>query len=259
MADLTSESFWDKSWVSKKGAQSNRLIMSFWETRQMVKKILAQLPASPHSIELGCAPGSNIMLYHTLAKDMVMDGIDISEVGLKAADELMREHKIKGSLHKDDIRSPSEGLKEKYDLVFSHGLIEHFDDYAGILKEHYKFAKPGGLIFIPVPNYAHPLIKSFLQSFSKKTLETHNLDVMQLQSLRAAASDPSVEIVEVGSYGGPLIPHCNPDPGWRGVAYRFLARAWNFSLSLLSLVGLRKWMLGLWDLHLFVLVRKKRH
>lgn len=41
--------------------------------------------------------------------------------------------------------------KEKYDLVCSFGLIEHFYDKQKIMNAHKKFVKPGGIIMILVP------------------------------------------------------------------------------------------------------------
>jgi 2-polyprenyl-3-methyl-5-hydroxy-6-metoxy-1,4-benzoquinol methylase len=41
--------------------------------------------------------------------------------------------------------------KEKYDLVCSFGLIEHFYDKQKIMNVHKKFVKPGGIIMILVP------------------------------------------------------------------------------------------------------------
>jgi len=41
--------------------------------------------------------------------------------------------------------------KEKYDVVCSFGLIEHFYDKEDIMNVHKKFVKPGGIIMILVP------------------------------------------------------------------------------------------------------------
>lgn len=42
---------------------------------------------------------------------------------------------------------------KRYDLVFSVGLIEHFDmpTTAGLVKRHFAAAKPGGIVIISVP------------------------------------------------------------------------------------------------------------
>jgi 2-polyprenyl-3-methyl-5-hydroxy-6-metoxy-1,4-benzoquinol methylase len=257
MSDLTSESFWDKAWVNKKGSQSNSLIMTHWEAHQLLSKVIHSLSRDASCIELGCAPGSNMQLYHSINPGLTIDGIDISDVGLAVTREVMKTRKIKGSVHKQDIRQPDKELINKYNLVFSHGLIEHFDDCASMLQEHFKFAQDQGLILITVPNYSHPLIKKLLGFFSKKTIETHNLSIMNLKSLHDAAESPEIEVLEVGSYGGPLIPHCNPDSGLKGILYRFFARVWNLSFSLLSKLGLRNLMKKMWDLNFYILMRKK--
>ena len=41
---------------------------------------------------------------------------------------------------------------KQYDIVFSHGFIEHFNDFDSILDKHVAFLKPGGTMMITVPN-----------------------------------------------------------------------------------------------------------
>lgn len=256
MIDLTDDKFWNKAWSLKKGSQSNPFILSSVESRKTIAGILSTLPLNGKVIELGCAPGSYLELYHSLRGDLHYGGVDIAEDGVKITKELMEKKHIKGSVFTADLRRPVPDLENNYDLVCSHGLIEHFEDFGAIMKEHYKFSRPGGTIFITIPNYAHPFIKLLLTLFSKKTVETHNFKCMSLAALEKASLDSSVTLVESGSYGGPLIPHSNINPGPAGKFYRLYCRIWNVTMTLFSYLGLRRPMKRMWDINLYVLLKK---
>ena len=47
--------------------------------------------------------------------------------------------------------------QETFDLVFSSGLIEHFDDTRAVVNEHLKAVKPGGrlVVFVPILQGLH--------------------------------------------------------------------------------------------------------
>jgi SAM-dependent methyltransferase len=103
-------------------------------------------------IELGCA-GSSYLPY--LAKkydNLHLFGIDKSKMGCKLAligfDKDIQKFNI---VHGDIFKSP---LKtEKFDIVFSLGLLEHFDNPSLILKKHVELLKPNGLLICVVPNF----------------------------------------------------------------------------------------------------------
>ncbi len=64
--------------------------------------------------------------------------------------------------------------ERKYDLVFSFGLVEHFENIELIMEAHKKFLARGGRILITIPNFKHTLIGWFHKKFDKKTYSAHN-------------------------------------------------------------------------------------
>lgn len=69
-----------------------------------------------------------------------------------------------------DLTSDIEASGE-YDFVFSIGLIEHFppDDQAMVVKNHFKFVKPGGLVFIsyPTPTLKYKICRGIMETLGK--------------------------------------------------------------------------------------------
>jgi SAM-dependent methyltransferase len=88
---------------------------------------------------------------------------------------------------------------EHYDLVCSIGLIEHFTDLEQILFAHLKFMKPGGQLFVALPNFRG--INGLLQNiFDTHNLSLHNLLIMDLRLLENACHALGLEDVNVQYY-----------------------------------------------------------
>ena len=80
----------------------------------------------------------------------------------------------------------------RYDLVISNGLIEHFSDTADILGRHAQFIRPGGALFVALPNFRG--LNGWLQrTFDPANYEKHNIGCMDPGYLRAACESIGLE------------------------------------------------------------------
>ena len=61
-------------------------------------------------------------------------------------------YKVPGEIYCADLFNPPNDLLEKFDLVVSFGVVEHFEDTAQCLKSCEAFLKPGGILFTLIPN-----------------------------------------------------------------------------------------------------------
>lgn len=94
--------------------------------------------------------------------------MDRNRVGLDASrSRWSNETKIK--CYEDDILKPSIDIKA--DLVFSVGLIEHFDKEgtANAIKNHFRFLHPGGILILsyPTPTFLYRAIRSVAEISGK--------------------------------------------------------------------------------------------
>lgn len=89
---------------------------------------------------------------------------------------------------------------EKFDLVLSCGLIEHFEDTEDIIKKHIAFLKPGGTLFITLPNFK-ALNGWFQKKFDKHNFDKHNLKAMNPQLLKLICENQGL-IVRQSRYFG---------------------------------------------------------
>lgn len=114
-----------------------------------------QLQKDTEFCELGC--GTSAFLKDVAPKVKSVIGVDISDEALalsrKACQNIKNANFVKDDCTKLKIASNS------FDLVWSQGLIEHFNNPEILVKQHIKICKKGGCVMISVPykySYIYP-------------------------------------------------------------------------------------------------------
>jgi SAM-dependent methyltransferase len=59
---------------------------------------------------------------------------------------------VPGEIHCGDFFDPPAAWRDRFDVVFSFGVVEHFQDTAACLEALRSFLKPGGMIVTVIPN-----------------------------------------------------------------------------------------------------------
>lgn len=99
-------------------------------------------------LELGCGRASLTLSIAPHIRRLV--GIDISETAILHA----REAAVQGGVTNASFElgdCTKLALSERFDLVWSQGLMEHFEDPVLIAREHYRMLAPGGTALLSVP------------------------------------------------------------------------------------------------------------
>jgi 2-polyprenyl-3-methyl-5-hydroxy-6-metoxy-1,4-benzoquinol methylase len=148
-------------------------------------------------LEIGCAPGK-MLAWVAAVLGAEVSGLDYSRRGLSVARRLFTELRLTADLRHEDVFANSfeDG---SFDVVYSGGVIEHFEDPTGIVRAHLGLLKPGGLALITIPN----LGGLYGRIASRETLAIHNLRIMKPAELaRLAPSDlaSSVEAFADGRF-----------------------------------------------------------
>jgi len=103
------------------------------------------------AIEIGC--GSSAWLpYFAKALGMRVTGVDYTREGIEGAQRMLDASHVTGELIFDDIFHAAPGLRARFDVVFSLGVVEHFSDPADVLAVFAGLARPGGMIVTWAPN-----------------------------------------------------------------------------------------------------------
>ena len=146
--DLAGREFWDGFWAR----QDSRLFsgLSHFHNR-MSALLLRYAPPGSAACEIGC--GASTWLPVLAARGVRVSGIDYSERGLALSRANLARKGVRAELIHGDVRDPKALPSAQYDLIFSLGFIEHFDD-APIVMGHIAGAlRPGGVIVTVVPNF----------------------------------------------------------------------------------------------------------
>lgn len=194
--ELTDKAFWANYWESKKGLAFN--VPSNYTFYKLLDQIIKQHKPQT-AIELGGFPGYyaiflkkyfslNTTLFdyyiHTGVLKQVLDTNDLTEKDVEV---------IEGDLF-------NYKPQKQYDLVLSCGLIEHFNDTKDVIARHLTFLKPGGTLFITLPNFTG--INGWVQrKYDNNNYEKHNINSMNPQLLAAHCNELGLKNIEAYYYG----------------------------------------------------------
>jgi SAM-dependent methyltransferase len=210
--------YWESNWWSKAQPQKLRLYRDFdFEAVRLLGRacrILRQDSAAGpiRILEIG-AGGSRVLPYVGRKFGCKVFGTDFSPSGCRLLDANLRLQGLDATAICEDLfqSSLSGGW---FDLVYSSGLIEHFDDTMAVIREHLQLVKPGGRLVLIVPNFqgvqgkiwkrlAHPLWlrhRVFGPDHLAREMETAGL--IQVES----------------GYLGSFFMHIGLDPDWSALA-----------------------------------------
>ncbi len=125
--------------------------------RQVLYAILDQaLAGRPAAkvLEIGCGPGLDALIL-TQHGHLEVHGLDSSPAALQLAREASQALQRPLALHHGDVRCT--GLPaQSFDLIFSQGLLEHFEDPGPVWREMDRLLIPGGAVVVDVPQTFNP-------------------------------------------------------------------------------------------------------
>jgi 2-polyprenyl-3-methyl-5-hydroxy-6-metoxy-1,4-benzoquinol methylase len=191
--ELTTVGHWDDVWAGKVRMR----LPSPWvvSTRNLQRLLRPLVRPGDRVLEIGCAPGK-MLAWVAAELGANVSGLDYSEKGLATARTLFSALGLHADFRCEDLRATTYP-EASFDVVFSVGVIEHFDDPRDVVHDHLRLLAPGGTALMTVPNYRG--IYGRLQAyFDKESLLYHNLDIMTCDALKALV--PADESIEVRSY-----------------------------------------------------------
>ena len=144
---LTDVAFWDQGWWQGKRPERLRLYRDVdFETVRLLRGEVA----GSRVLEVG-AGGSRVLPYLARHFGYHAFGSDFSLAGCFLLQANLALQRVMGSAVCEDFLQSSLPAGA-FDLVYSAGLIEHFDDLRPVVTEHLRLVKPGGRLVLMVPN-----------------------------------------------------------------------------------------------------------
>jgi 2-polyprenyl-3-methyl-5-hydroxy-6-metoxy-1,4-benzoquinol methylase len=192
-------------------------------------------------LEIGSAPGEYLLRFHRTF-GLEPYGVEYAEEGYRQQQHVFEAAGIPAGrvIFADAFSDSFVGEHAaRYDIVYSRGVIEHFDDPSAVIEAHVKLAKPGGLLVLTIPNYRH-LNWLLKRVFDGESLPGHNLNTMDPAVFRHAFENHGLRQIYCAHYGSIDLsvsqPHKRSGALW--LAYLLCEKAQlPLNLALRSLFG----------------------
>jgi SAM-dependent methyltransferase len=162
---LTDVAFWDQGWWQGKRPERLRLYRDVdFEFVRLLRREGGSAPT--RVLEVG-AGGSRVLPYLAWKFGYDVFGADYSFSGCRLLRANLALRQVSGGVLCEDLFQ-SALPANTFDLVYSSGLIEHFDDLRPVVLAHVRQLKPGGRLVLVVPNlqgFQGKLMRRFAPSF----------------------------------------------------------------------------------------------
>jgi SAM-dependent methyltransferase len=155
--------------------------------------------AGARVLELGGAPGQ-FLAYGVREYGWEAHALDYSEVGCRMTVENFHKLGLPVVVHNEDLFDRVRALPE-YDIVYSLGLIEHFEDTLSVVQCHWQRIKPGGVLLLGVPHFID-VFWPVLKLVAPRTAGGHNRRALILESWRSWEKDLGMIVLHKAYTGG---------------------------------------------------------
>jgi SAM-dependent methyltransferase len=169
--------FWDNMWSS--ASLPTVVDPSDPFTGAIVSKMASYIPSGARTIlELGGAPGG-WLAYFARQHGLCPVALERSAIGCERTRENWRLLGVAGEVIQADLFADSP--TGRFDVVYSLGLIEHFDDLEYVVQQHLKYLKPEGALMLGCPNW-RGVYRTPISRLTPHLLSIHNLETMDVNS-----------------------------------------------------------------------------
>jgi ubiquinone/menaquinone biosynthesis C-methylase UbiE len=147
--------FWNRDWgVIGAGHHVEQLcdVESEWQLYEVVKfrfleKLFSMWEAGDTMLECGCGSAGVSLYFARRGRHCTM--IDFAPSALQVAEENFTSYGTFGTFVRGDVEALP-FRSNTYDIVASFGLLEHFVNPTGAIREMVRVLKPGGLFFADI-------------------------------------------------------------------------------------------------------------
>jgi SAM-dependent methyltransferase len=169
---FTTADWWDEYWHGTPLPQRIDFGTSAYVDR-LLDVLMRYLPdgaGERSALEIGGAPGRYLAFMHD--RGFAVTALEYSPVGVELTRENFRRLGIPGRVLHGDMFDQELDVPLQ-DVVYSLGLIEHFDDPTAVARAHARLVEPGGILVIGAPNLMG-LSRRLHRRLSPSVLESHH-------------------------------------------------------------------------------------
>lgn len=174
MKALTDNQYW--SGIYARHADSAELSLEGFRNRPdyLIAQTIEQIGLLGKTVlEIGAGDSKWLTYFAKKYPSSSFSGIDYSELGCARLAERARRSGVAVSVFQEDLFSANSPCHNKFDLVMSFGVVEHFSDLTATLLAKRRYLRRGGRLFTLIPNMAG-VIGSLTKAYNKPIYEMHN-------------------------------------------------------------------------------------
>jgi 2-polyprenyl-3-methyl-5-hydroxy-6-metoxy-1,4-benzoquinol methylase len=170
--NLVASEQWDASWATISAPLRLRPWRDYvsWRFARLFREYIKP---GQRVLEVGCG-GSRFLPY--FAKDLGAEvwGFDYTPAGVASTKAALRRAGVEGTILQADLFAADEVPTDYFDVVFSGGFIEHFEDTDGVVNHIVQFAKPGsGLVITEIPHVTGWMFRSLQRRLDQTIFDQH--------------------------------------------------------------------------------------
>jgi ubiquinone/menaquinone biosynthesis C-methylase UbiE len=203
------KAYWGQHWAENQDASIDLRDVRLAYKYHLVAQHLKTLPRGSKVLEIGCGNCQWLRILREHYPQHQYHALDVADECVFMATK-MGFNAIQADARDIPLATGT------MDLVFSWGVVEHFDDTKKAVSEHIRILRPGGILVIDVPNrmslcFVQEEIghikhhrtdrQKIMSEFGKRFWPSHFMNILQ-------NADPAAKIQHAGS--GPVLPLRGP-------------------------------------------------
>lgn len=150
--DMVGVEHWDTVWQQYTRALYRPIAQSWTCMAARQRDFFFQyVPRGARLIEIGCG-GSLWLPFFGRHLGCKVWGIDYSADGVRLCQEYLACEDVQGNIILGNLFDTLDIPLDYFDVVWSAGFIEHFQDISAVVERLSQYARPGGKIITSVPN-----------------------------------------------------------------------------------------------------------
>jgi 2-polyprenyl-3-methyl-5-hydroxy-6-metoxy-1,4-benzoquinol methylase len=225
MDRLTEKHYWDG--LYKNGVQDGEFNLSESGIKRFIKRAMgkklfnllapyddyllwdsvfpAYLPANCEGLsvlEIGSAPGKFLVRFankfgaNPYGVEYTKNGAELNRFFFKK-NGIQSKNVIEADFFSNEF---IESHRHAFDIVISRGFIEHFLDVDMVVTRHIELLRPGGLLFVLIPNL-RGVYYPWTKLFNPCQLKMHNLELMKISHFQSVFNSKKLEILRCSYFG----------------------------------------------------------
>ncbi|MFZ4799530.1 MAG: class I SAM-dependent methyltransferase [Bacteroidia bacterium] len=219
MNNLTNKDFWNNYWSTYKYVDI--------PTKFPFDSFLPLLINRKNFIEIGGFPGTiSGYFYKKVCKDVTLIDFHINKEIINNLEKL--NNLPLNSIKCIECDFFSFETVKKYDIVFSYGFIEHFENTEDVIRRHINLLSKNGSLLIVLPNFRG--INGWVQFLlDKENYLVHNLNSMKFNVLENVLKNNNIHNIKIEYSKKPMI-WLSPNVGTK--SSHFIVKQFSYLLKL---------------------------